>query len=136
MRISWGEDYAVIFMHTLAKNYNKKLISLSHVSSEHKISIAFLKQLAMLLKKKNLIVSKEGVTGGYKLAKDPSSITLFDVVAAVNKRRELTTCCHDAVDKNKEGKCPREETCQSKNAWQRINQQINNSLKSVTLSQL
>ena len=66
MRISWGEDYAVIFMHTLSKNYNNKLVSLSQVSKNNNISIAFLKQLAMLLKKKGFIISKEGLNGGYK----------------------------------------------------------------------
>lgn len=123
-------------MHTLSKNYNNKLVSLSQVSKNNNISIAFLKQLAMLLKKKGFIISKEGLNGGYKLAKNPNQITLFDVVSAVNKHRELTECCHESHSKNKKKKCLREDFCKAKNAWQRINQQINNNLKSVTLSQL
>lgn len=133
MRISWGEDYAVIFMNNLAKNYSHKLVSLSEVARENKISVAFLKQIAMHLKQKGLIASKEGVGGGYKLAKKPSDISLLDVVSAVNKHWGLTSCCH--LDQNEE-KCPREDFCQTKNTWQRVNQEINDKLKSISILNL
>ncbi len=134
MRISWGEDYAVIFMDMLAQNYNKKLVSLSQASRENTISLSFLKQLAMMLKKKGLIVSKEGVTGGYKLARDPKKINLYEIVSAINSPRGLTTCCRGVHGKN--GDCPKENFCRAKKAWQRINHEMYEKLSSVTLADL
>ena len=134
MRVSWGEDYAVIFMDMLAQSYNGKLVSLSQVSRENNISLSFLKQLAMLLKKKGLITSKEGITGGYKLGKKPQEITLLDIVSAVNLPKGLTKCCHGVHSASV--KCPKENFCRSKKTWQRINQELYDKLASVTLAQL
>lgn len=134
MRISWSEDYAVMFMDTLAQNYNRRLVALSEVAKKHHISFSFLKQLASLLKKQGLIESKEGITGGYKLARNPDSITLLDVISAVNPRHSLTMCYHGANGSTL--KCPKEDFCRPKTTWQKINQEIVAKLASVKLSQL
>lgn len=133
MRISWSEDYAVIFMSKLADNYQKRLIPLSEIAEEFKISLPFLKQLARTLKKNGLIESKEGITGGYKLSRSPENITLWNVLASFNKN-SLTPCC------NNDGKhtlsCPKEDFCKTKTTWQKINQEFLLKLNSVTLNQL
>ncbi|MCL5675845.1 MAG: Rrf2 family transcriptional regulator [Patescibacteria group bacterium] len=134
MRISWGEDYAVIFMSELTDNYNKKLVPLSAVSKKYQISLPFLKQLAMMLKKNNLIKSKEGITGGYQLAKDPKEITLLQVISALNNSMKLTACC-GGIGAHKKN-CPKEAFCKTKSTWKRINQEILDKLNSVKLSDL
>ncbi len=134
MRISWSEDYAVMFMDTLAQNFDKRLVALSEVAAENHISFSFLKQLAMLLKKRGLIKSKEGVRGGYKLAKSPVAITLLDIISAINPHYSLTMCYHGANGSNL--KCPKEDFCRPKTTWQKINQEIFAKLASVKLSQL
>lgn len=134
MRISWGDDYAVIFMSLLTDNYTKRLVPLSEVSKKYSISLPFLKQLAMLLKKKGLIASKEGVTGGYKLAKSPKEITLLQVISALNDPLKLTACC-GGVGEHKQN-CPKESFCKTKTTWRRINQEIYERLNSVKLADL
>ncbi len=134
MKISWGEDYAVIFMDKLAQNYHKRLVAISEVSAEYHISFSFLKQLAMLLKKHGLIESREGTKGGYKLAKSPKSITLLEITLAINRNCSLTMCHRDRYGLT--WKCPKEVFCRPKTTWQKINQEIVAKLASVKLSQL
>lgn len=133
MRISWGEDYAVIFMSMLADNFGKRLVPLSEVSQTYKISLPFLKQLAMNLKKQGLIKSKEGVTGGYALTRPPSNITLLSVISALNDPMRLTACCRFTGTTSP---CPKEPFCKTKSTWQKLNQEIYNKLHSVRLSDL
>lgn len=135
MRISWGEDYAVIFMSLLTDNYGKRLVPLSEVSKKYSISLPFLKQLAMLLKKNNLIKSKEGVTGGYQLAKSPKEITLLQVISSLNNPLKLTICCSGGSGQHKEN-CPKESFCKTKTTWRRINQEIYDKLNAVKLADL
>lgn len=134
MNLSWGEDYAVILMSKLADNYQKRLIPLSEIAKEYKISYPFLKQLARILKKEGLIESKEGITGGYKLAKQPSKITLWQVISSFQKKG-LTNCCR-SLDKKHTLSCSKELFCRTKTTWQKINQEILVKLNSVTLDQL
>lgn len=134
MRVSWGEDYAVIFMDALAKSYQKRLVSLSEISRKNQISHGFLKQLSVKLKRKKLIKSKEGVGGGYELAKNPKNISLLDIVSAINKHWNLTYCCH--LSGGTPHTCPREGNCPTRNTWQRVNQELADKLKTISLQSL
>ncbi len=88
----------------------------------------------MLLKKNNLIKSKEGVTGGYQLAKSPKEITLLQVISALNDPLKLTACC-GGKDQHTEN-CPKESFCKTKTTWKRINLEIYDKLNGVKLADL
>lgn len=88
----------------------------------------------MMLKKNNLIKSKEGVTGGYQLSRPPTEITLLQVISALNNTLRLTACCGGS-ELHREN-CPKEAFCKAKTTWQKINQEIYDKLNSVKLADL
>ena len=92
LTFSRREDYAILFVTSLAQQYGKKPIPLSSISRLSDISLPFLRQIALDLKRAGLLTSAEGKNGVYQLAKDPKEISLGDVIEAVDKK-ELITCC-------------------------------------------
>ena len=76
MKLTSKGRYAVMAMADLAKNDVKEPISLSEISLRQGISLSFLEQLFLRLKKNNLVQSSRGPNGGYKLSKAPDEIKL------------------------------------------------------------
>ncbi|MEK9146772.1 MAG: Rrf2 family transcriptional regulator [Patescibacteria group bacterium] len=77
-RLSTRADYGLILLSNLA--HSNKLVSVSSVAKKNKISPKFLSQIAQELKRAGIITAKEGVSGGYTLAKDPKKINLLEVL--------------------------------------------------------
>lgn len=132
MRLTKREDYTFFLMSKLAQSYGKGLLSLSEVADEYGISAFFLKQLVRPLVRAKLLISKEGIGGGYSLAKRPSEITLFEVFNALSSLPSLTACCQE---KNASD-CQRIETCKPRFVWNKINKGILQELSRTKLSQL
>ena len=70
MKLTSKGRYAVMAMADLAKNNAKKPISLTEISLRQGISLSFLEQLFLRLKKNNLVLSARGPNGGYVLSKN------------------------------------------------------------------
>lgn len=77
-RLSNRADYGLILLSNLV--HSNKLVSISSVAKKNKISPKFLSQIAQELKRAGIITAKEGVSGGYTLAKDPQKINLLEVL--------------------------------------------------------
>ena len=60
-------------------------MSLGEISKRQDISLPYLEQLFVKLRKSGLVESVRGPGGGYRLAKSPSDIRVIDVLAAVDE---------------------------------------------------
>jgi Rrf2 family protein len=128
MKFIKQEDFAVLLMSELAKNYHKKLVSLSEVSATHGVSVLFLKKIARLLRGAGLVVSKEGATGGYALAKAPNVITVWDVLHAGSGKQDT-----QSLSKNP---CPLFTRCLPQRINKTIEESVEKSLRKISLYQL
>ncbi|MDP3970320.1 MAG: Rrf2 family transcriptional regulator [bacterium] len=116
--VSTKVDYAMLIIVELAKSDNQEYLSLQDIADSHDISSNYLSQLAIPLKKANLIISKEGKSGGYKLASSPAEITIRDVVEAIEGPLTIVRCMHE------DAKCPAQETCATRPVWHRLKKDI------------
>ncbi|OGH42639.1 MAG: hypothetical protein A3H79_03070 [Candidatus Levybacteria bacterium RIFCSPLOWO2_02_FULL_36_8b] len=124
------EDYAIVLVTRLAKNYNKKLISLSEIAKEYNISPLFLRNIANLLGRNGVIKAKEGKNGGYFLDKNPKELKVGEVLGIFEKRPMLD-CCSLAHVKKKT-KCSREKVCEVSKVWKKMNAEFMEKISSVT----
>ncbi|MCU0795067.1 MAG: Rrf2 family transcriptional regulator [Akkermansiaceae bacterium] len=84
MRISQKLDYACRAMVQLAKRHDgKTLTRLEELAQREAVSANFLVQILNDLKRAGLVDSRRGKTGGYLLPREPSDITLLDIILAV-----------------------------------------------------
>jgi Rrf2 family iron-sulfur cluster assembly transcriptional regulator len=84
MRLTSKGRYAVMAMADLAKINTDQPTNLTEISLRQGISISFLEQIFLKLKKNNLVKSYRGPSGGYLLAQSPEEIKLSSIIKAVD----------------------------------------------------
>jgi Rrf2 family protein len=89
MRIKSGMEQAVCTLMLLARLPDHALLKSDAISERLEVSPSYLKKLMRLLVQAGLVDSIPGAKGGFKLAKRPEEITLYDVFLAVEGRGTL-----------------------------------------------
>ena len=78
--------YAVLALSDMATHSSGAIISLPEIADRHGISIHYLEQLFVKLRKGGIVVSVRGYGGGYKLGREPQEISIWDVLEAVGEK--------------------------------------------------
>jgi len=132
MKLTSKGRYAVMAMTDLAKINCSKPISLSEISLRQGISISFLEQIFLKLKKNNLVHSLRGSSGGYLLSKSPSEIKLLSIIKAVDEKVETMGCKKES----KKGCTGKSVKCITHNLWDDLENHINSFFEKYTLNDI
>ena len=128
MRLSTRVRYGSRAMLDLALHYGRGPISLREVCERQEVSESYLENLMTPLRVAGLVRTERGYRGGYVLARDPSQITLGDVVRALEGSLAPVPC----VDDN--GECQRAPQCVPRIMWERLRNATEAVLDGVTLA--
>lgn len=85
MKLSTKGRYAMIALTDLAAQGSDRLVSLSEVSERQDISLAYLEQLFVKLRRAEIVESVRGPGGGYRLARPVETIRISEILAAVDE---------------------------------------------------
>ncbi len=119
-------------MADLASNINSGPISLREISLRQNISVAYLEQIFIKLKKRKLVKSSRGATGGYLLEKPASEIRISNIIFAVDEEVKMLNC-----KKNSKKGCNNKTTkCITHNLWDELDQHIHQFFEKVKLQDL
>ncbi|MGH7979588.1 MAG: RrF2 family transcriptional regulator, partial [Limisphaerales bacterium] len=80
MQVSKKTDYALRALFTLGEHFNGTPIPIRELARRNDIPKRFLEQIMLALKAKGWVKSLSGMRGGYVLAKNPSKITMGEVI--------------------------------------------------------
>lgn len=131
MKLTRTEEVAILIATSVAQSMPER-ISLSDISKLHGISLLFLKKIARELHQAGILVSKEGIGGGYILAKPAGDISIFDVFSCIGSFKKEEIMFEPGIDKV----CPIQPDC----IPQKIRKYISNAFitycKNITLDQL
>ena len=129
LRISKMTDYAVLILANLALHDNK-LLTAKEIASETHISLPTTQKILKKLNRKNLVISKQGASGGYTLNSQTKSLSIAVLLEKLDGDLSITQCSsnHDH--------CEVEDFCNIGNAWQLINQRVQWALNDITLGDL
>ena len=130
MKLTSKGRYAVMAMADLAKNNIKEPTSLTEISLRQGISIAYLEQLFLKLRKNNLVQSVRGPSGGYVLTKTPEQIKLLSIINAVDEKIK-TVKCRKESKRSCNGKSIK---CITHNLWDDLEIHINKFFENNTLN--
>ena len=130
MKLTSKGRYAVMAMADLAKNNAKDPISLTEISLRQGISISFLEQLFLKLRKDNLVKSVRGPLGGYVLNKPPEEIKLLSIISAVDEKIKTVKCRKES----KKGCNGKSIKCITHNLWDDLETHINKFFEDNTLN--
>lgn len=137
MRLSARVEYGVRAMMVLALNYEKGLLSIKDIAGEEGISDQYLEQIFPLLKKTYLVESVRGAYGGYRLALEPSEISVGDIMRALEGSLAPTKC---VVEEEKGSKgyagCRHSEACVTRGVWEKLRDHITLFVDNITLADM
>ena len=132
MKLTSKGRYAVMAMADLAKYNVKKPTSLTEISLRQGISISYLEQLFLKLRKNNLVQSVRGPSGGYVLSKSPGKIKLLSIIRAVDEKIKTVKCRKES----KKGCNGKSIKCITHNLWDDLEAHINKFFEDNTLSDI
>lgn len=126
-------EYGVRLMVFLARQYPNGPLPLTKVAEVEELPLAYLEQLTAPLRRDGLIRSHRGVRGGYELARDPSQITMGEVVRSLEGPIMPMVC---APEDETHASCVRGEYCSAQLLWTRIRDALVGVLDSTILAEL
>ena len=132
MKLSSKGRYAVMAMADLAKSNSNHPTSLTEISLRQGISVSFLEQIFLKLKKNNLVKSSRGPSGGYSLTRSPEEIKLLSIIKAVDEKVKTLGCKKES----KKGCNGKSIKCITHNLWDDLEMLINNFFEKNTLKDI
>ena len=132
MKLTTRGRYAVMAMADLALFRDKGPISLTDISLRQNISLAYLEQIFIKLKNKNLVKSIRGAKGGYILETSPEEIRISNIIAAVDEEVKMLNCKKES----KKGCNNKSSKCITHNLWDQLDQHINGFFENIKLQDL
>ncbi len=85
MKLSTKGRYAMVALADIALQSSDKLVTLGEISERQDISLPYLEQLFVKLRRAELVSSVRGPGGGYRLARPASEIRVVEILAAVDE---------------------------------------------------
>jgi Rrf2 family transcriptional regulator, iron-sulfur cluster assembly transcription factor len=129
MQLSTKGRYAVMAMVDLAKVPTRQPEPLAGVSERQGISLTYLEQLFLRLRRAGLVKSSRGANGGYQLSRPASGITIAEIMHAVDEPMKATRCPDDGQG------CREGDRCATHALWCALGAHIVQFLENVTLAE-
>lgn len=130
VRLSKLTDYAVVLLTQMVRRDGKVATTaiLAEVTGlPHPTVSKVLKRLT----KTGLLLAQRGATGGYYLSRSPETISVADIVTAMDGPIALTDCAQGSHQS-----CQMEKNCPINGHWNRVNYAIQAALQSVCLAEM
>jgi Rrf2 family protein len=128
MRTSTRARYGLRALLYIAEQDPASVTSVRQIAEQENVSADYLEHLLHSLKAAGLVESVRGASGGFKLARPTSEITLKDVLNAVGEKIEPVWCLGEGE------RCPRSGKCRSKPVWDQFGELVDNFLSQTTLA--
>jgi FeS assembly SUF system regulator len=131
LRLSKKADYALIAMkHLACRKAGAQSTSAREIAEQYAIPIELLAKVLQRLVRTGLLVSTQGTRGGYGLSRPPQSISVADVIEAIEGPLTVTAC---STEKNS---CEQYSKCNIRDPLWQIRERIVAALSDVTLSEI
>ena len=131
LRVSSKGRYGVKAVFELALHYGQGPMTVGAIAKSQSISEPYLEQLMAPLKRAAIVDGVRGAQGGYQLARDPSRISVGDVVRALEGPIALTDCTGSDADR-----CPEWMRCVGPDVWSRVQDALVETMNAISFTQL
>tara|TARA_Y100000768_G_scaffold142446_1_gene106110 strand:- start:84 stop:509 length:426 start_codon:yes stop_codon:yes gene_type:complete len=132
MKLTSKGRYAVMALVDLARFDSINPVSLRDISLRQNISLDYLEQIFLKLKKNSIVKSIRGTYGGYVLNKNPNDIKLTNIFHAVDEKVKTVQCKKDS----KKGCNGKATKCITHNLWDELEIHINTFFENKSLEDL
>ncbi len=130
MQLTTKARYIIRALIDLSIHSEEGPVLVKDIAQRQNMSARYLEQLLLAPKAAGMIRSTRGANGGFALTKDPSVITLGEIIQIMEGSISPTACSDDP------GTCPRSSSCVTHEIWVRIKRATDEILGSTTLLDL
>src|SRR3954447_17798155 len=130
LKLTKKADYGLMAMRHLAEHGHGAACSAKDVAEAYRIPQEALAKILQRLVKAGLLHSQHGTNGGYTLARDPGSISAFEVIRAIDGPLFITSCV------TVRGECDQSDLCNIREPLRRVNDSIEHVLRSISISEM
>lgn len=129
LRVTRLTDYATLVLTVLASRPDA-VHRAAELAEQAHLEVTTVSKVLKPLAHAGLVEGFRGANGGYRLARAPDSISLIEIVEAIEGPLGMTACSVH------EGNCGIEDHCGLRANWRRINDVVAEALREVTLAQM
>jgi len=135
MRVTTWTEYSLIISLHLAKRgrTGSGPVAARELADSERLPADYVEQILLRLRRAGLVESVRGATGGYYLAKEPSLISVRDVMTASEHQTFEINCETHPVDAER---CSPDTGCSIRPVWHALQQRVNDLLASISLADL
>jgi Rrf2 family protein len=133
--LSKKAKYGLKAMSVLAREYGNGPLLIGDIAKQERIPLKFLELILLDLKKKGFVQSKKGKGGGYYLNRLPATISVGQLIRALDGPLALLPCVSQMAYERCE-ECPDEETCGIRMVFKEVRDSTANILESKTLAEM
>jgi Rrf2 family protein len=130
LKLTKKADYGLMAMKHLAERTPKGSCSAKDVAEAYGIPQEALAKILQRLAKAGLLRSQHGINGGYTLARDPNTISAFEVIQAIDGPLFITSCV------TVRGECDQTDRCTIREPLRKVNESIEQVLKRIKISHM
>ena len=130
LRLSKKADYALLAMRHLAASADRSAVSARELAETYDIPAELLAKVLQKLVRGRLLTSVQGIRGGYGLARPAGSISVADVIQAIDGPLTVTACS-DA-----DHSCEQYAKCNIRDPLWRIKDRIVSALAATSVAEL
>jgi Rrf2 family protein len=135
MRVTTWTEYSLIISLHLAKRGRTGggPVAARELADVEKLPADYVEQILLRLRRAGLVESVRGAKGGYLLARDPSAISVRDVMSASEHQTFEVNCASHPVDAER---CSPGSTCSIRPVWHALQQRVDDLLAGISLADL
>jgi Rrf2 family transcriptional regulator, cysteine metabolism repressor len=130
MKLSTRCRYGLRAMIELARRYNSGPVKRKDISRSQDISKAYLENILIALREKKLIVTVRGANGGFELSSPPRSVTVLQIVIALEGSIAPVECLDTP------SACGKSYSCAAQKVWRKLYDAQISVLKGITLQDI
>ncbi|MGI6206568.1 MAG: RrF2 family transcriptional regulator [Anaerolineae bacterium] len=133
LRLTRKTCYAIQAMIALAiaQTDGRPQLTRDEMALEQQIPHGILSHVLVDLAKSGLLTSVRGIGGGYRLARDPATVSAAEIVRVCERELTVAPCLT-----GHEPACPRNDQCVARNVWDQLSSLLMDQLDTVTLADL
>jgi Rrf2 family protein len=128
LKLTKKADYGLMAMRHLAEHSAEGTLSAKDVAEAYGIPAELLAKILQKLVKAKLLQSSHGINGGYALARDPRTISAFEVIKAIDGPLFITSCVTSAGRE-----CYQTDKCTVREPLRKVNESIQEVLSRITI---
>ena len=129
LKMSKMADYGTVILTTMVRD-PALIQSATGIAALIRVPVPTVSKILKILTREGLVVSLRGAKGGYMLARQPSQISISQIIQAMDGPIGMTECSITP------GLCTQESDCPVRANWQRVNRVVLNALDQISLEQM